>query len=72
MNVGKCFQCNNEINPADPGNSKGAKLRGSQGDIDVEFHTRCWYEFDHDREHKPDSRAAQYQVLLHEFDVSQH
>jgi hypothetical protein len=43
--ITKCFHCAENINPADPGNSLGAKLRGPEGDFDVEFHTRCWYDF---------------------------
>jgi hypothetical protein len=68
----KCFQCDNDINPVDPGNSSLVLLRGPDGDIKVEFHSRCWYEFDHEREHNPDSRAAKYTVLMRETDVAQH
>jgi hypothetical protein len=70
--VVKCFQCSESINPADPGNSLRATLRGPQGEIKVEFHSRCWYDFDYDLVHKPDSRAAQYKVLMREVDVAQH
>ena len=70
--ISKCFQCAENINPRDPGNSLIAKLRGPEGDIDVEFHTRCWSDFDYDRKHRPDSRAARYEVLMREIDVAKH
>jgi hypothetical protein len=72
LDVAKCFQCAENINPRDPGNWSRVILRGPEGEIGVEFHTRCWYEFDSEREHKPDSRAAQYKVLMREIDVAQH
>jgi hypothetical protein len=67
-----CFQCDAEINQRDPGNSLRATLEGpEEREIKVEFHTRCWYEFDYEREHKSHSRAAQYKVLIREVDVAQ-
>jgi hypothetical protein len=69
--ITRCFQCAENINPADPRNSLGAKLRGSEGDFDVEFHSQCWYDFEADQKN-PGSRAARYTVLIREMDISQH
>jgi len=69
--VTRCFQCGENINQADPGNSLGAKLRGPEGDFDVEFHSRCWYDFEAEQKN-PGARAQKYKVLMREVDVAQH
>jgi hypothetical protein len=68
MTIVKCFHCFEEINSRNPGNSRRAKLKAPQREIDAEFHTRCWYDFEEEQK-TPGSRAAQYKVLMPEVDV---
>lgn len=63
MTIVKCFHCFEEIDQRDALTSLRATLKAPQREVEAEFHSWCWADFEEEQK-TPNSRAAQYKILI--------